>query len=547
MAETDTTQMLRLFNTSPKLNYLFFSAIAMVFSVAILSTCTTQKREIIFPKTDLSQEPLIPLPLEITSTGSGFALDQFTHISVNMEAAGFKDVGEFLTDKIRLQTGLNIQVSAENDVKTIISIQQMELPELNKPEAYQLHITEDSILLTANSAAGAFRGVQTIRQLIPAVANDTLAENSIWVIPTGSILDAPQYEFRSAMLDVARHFFSVADVKKYIELLAYYKINTLHLHLTDDQGWRIEIKSWIKLTTVGGSTEVGGGPGGFYTQADYTEIVNFAAAHHMTIIPEIDMPGHTNAAALSYPFLNGNGKALKAYTGMRVGFSTLATRKDTIYTFLDDVIRELAALTPGPYFHIGGDESHVTKKADYIYFINKVEKIVQKYGKQMIGWDEVAITDIDSTSIVQLWRSAKNKDTAIEKGMKIILSPAFKTYLDMKYDSSSRYGLTWAGYIPVDTAYIWEPESYAPKESILGLEAPLWSETIADMAALEYLAFPRVIGYAELGWTVKEKRNWEDYKERLAHQALFLDRMKVNYYPSPLIDWKTNQALIPKN
>ena len=271
--------------------------------------------------------------------------------------------------------------------------------------------------------------------------------------------------------------------------------------------------------------------------------MNYAAAHYITIVPEIDMPGHTNAASVSYPILNGNGKTPKLYEGTKVGFSTFDTRKDIVYTFIDDVVREISALSPGPYFHIGGDESHVTKKNDYTYFVNKVEKIVQKHGKQMIGWDEIATANIDSTSISQFWASKENAQAAVDKNMKIIMSPAKKAYLDMQYDSLSKHGLNWAAYIPTDLAYSWSPESYEdiPVKNILGIEAPLWSETISTIDELEYLAFPRIIGYSELSWTSQENRDWESYKIRLANQAPFLDRMNVNYYPSPLIDWKTSE------
>ena len=201
------------------------------------------------------------------------------------------------------------------------------------------------------------------------------------------------------------------------------------------------------------------------------------------------------------------------------------------------MVKEISALTPGPYFHIGGDESHVTQKDDYVYFVNRVEKIVQKYGKRMIGWDEVATTNIDNTSIAQVWNSAKNAQMAAEKGMKVILSPANKAYLDMKYDSLSKHGLSWAAYIPVDSAYTWNPESYLTKETVMGVEAPLWSETISNMAELEYLAFPRAIGYGELGWTTQENRNWEDYERRLAAQVPFLESMNVQFYRSPRVNW----------
>ena len=516
-----------------------------LFLVITLIACSEQKnkRVINFPKTNLALEHLIPKPLEIIPTNTGFALDEYTAIYTSKNVEGFEELGAFLAKKIKAKTDLDLQVNINDlpNTETVIYINQAESNDDMGREAYQLRITQDSIILNSSTAVGGFRGIQTLRQIIPETSIDTLvAGTKIWAIPTGKIMDSPQFEYRGTMLDVARHFFSVEDVKKYIDVLAYYKYNVLHLHLTDDQSWRLEIKSWPKLTEIGGSSEVGGESGGFYTQEDYTEIVNYAALHYITIVPEVDMPGHTNAASVSYPFLNGNGKKLELYQGTRVGFSTFDTRKDTVYAFIDDVVREIAALTPGPYIHIGGDESHVTKKPDYIYFVNKVEKIVQKYNKRMIGWDEVATTGVDSTSIAQFWNSKKNAQEAADKGMKIILSPAKKAYLDMKYDTISKHGLNWAAYIPVDTAYKWTPESYEgiPIKNILGLEAPLWSETISNIEELEYLAFPRAIGYSELSWTTQENRDWESYKVRLANQTPFLDRMNVKYYPSKLIDWK---------
>lgn len=520
------------------------SYIIFLFFILMFNSCSRQekKRIINFPKTELTDKNLIPKPLEIISSNDAFPLDKFTSIHTSTNIEGFKEIGMFLANKIKFKTGLNLPINKDK-AATIISINQTDATENNSSEAYQLIITQDSIVLNSQTVAGAFRGIQTIRQIIPEISNDTLAENKIWVIPTGKIIDAPQFEYRGAMLDVSRHFFSVEDVKKYIDVLSYYKYNILHLHLTDDQGWRIEIKSWPKLTEIGGKSEVGGESGGFYTQEQYTEIVNYAMARYITIVPEIDMPGHTNSASFSYPFLNGNGKSLKYYKGTRVGFSSLDTRKDSVYSFIDDVIREVSSLSPGPYFHIGGDESHVTKKKDYVYFVNRVEKIVQKYGKKMVGWDEIATGNLDSTSVSQWWASKKNIEKALAKKMKVILSPAKKAYLDMKYDTLSKFGLNWAGYIPVDTAYNWNPESYLPKESILGIEAPLWTETVSNIEELEYLAFPRAIGHAELGWTIKKNRDWENYKVRLANQTYYLNRMNINYFPSSLIEWKNKQHL----
>ncbi|WP_394970728.1 family 20 glycosylhydrolase [uncultured Croceitalea sp.] len=527
----------------------FKSILILLFTVCILS-CTEKKEQLNLPQTDLAKQALIPLPLKIIPTNSAFALDQFTAIYTSPRSEGLNSVATFLSQKINAKTGLRLSVNTieGETIDRVIYINKVDGTELMEKEAYQLYITKDSIILNTKTNEGAFRGIQTLRQLIPEKSNDTLNARSIWPIPTGKIIDQPNFEYRGAMLDVARHFFSVEDVKKYIDLLAYYKINALHLHLTDDQGWRIEIKSRPKLTEVGGSTEVGGEAGGFYTQEDYKEIVAYAEEHHMMIIPEVDMPGHTNAASVSYPFLNGNGKTPKLYEGTHVGFSTFDTRKDTVYAFIDDVVREISEMTPSPYFHIGGDESHVTKKKDYIYFVERVEKIVNKYDKQMIGWDEIAQAQIDSNSITQFWNSKENATLAVKKGMKVLLSPAKKAYLDMQYDPLSKHGLHWAAYIPVDTAYVWTPETYSgiPKENILGVEAPLWSETISNISELEYLAFPRAIGYSELSWSSEENRSWDNYKERLAKQAPFLERMNVNYYPSSLIDWKKSEHSIKK-
>lgn len=520
----------------------------LIISIILLAVigCTEKKKRILnLPTTDMAEASLIPKPLKIIATNEAFGLDHTTSIYTSASDKNFEKVGLFLADKIKSKTNLRLAVNDPEvpEVNGVIYINQSNSDELTTAEAYQLYITKDSIILNAKTAEGAFRGIQTIRQLIPEISNDTITELPVWVVPTGKILDIPNFEFRGSMLDVARHFFSVEDVKKYIDLLSYYKINALHLHLTDDQGWRIEIKSWPKLTEIGGSTEVGGEAGGFFTQEDYKEIVAYAADRYMMIIPEIDMPGHTNAASVSYPILNGNGKTPKLYEGTHVGFSTFDARKDTVYSFIDDVVREISALSPSPYFHIGGDESHVTKKNDYIYFVNRVEKIVQKYGKQMIGWDEVAQADVSSSSIAQFWDSEENAKEAVKKGMKVIISPAKKAYLDMQYDTLSKHGLHWAAFIPVDTAYVWSPEKYAgiPKENILGVEAPLWSETISNIEELEYLAFPRVIGYSELSWSTQENRDWDNFKVRLGNQAPYLDRMNVKYYPSKLIDWKESK------
>lgn len=351
-------------------------------------------------------------------------------------------------------------------------------------------------------------------------------------MPTAAIRDYPRFEWRGAMLDVARHFFKPNEVKHIIDLLAYYKVNRFHLHLTDDQGWRITINSWPKLATYGGSTAVDGANGGYYTQAEYADLVAYGQSRYITLVPEIDMPGHTNAALASYAELNCDDKAPAQYTGIKVGFSSLCIGKEITFKFIDDVIGEIAALTPGPYIHVGGDESAATSDADYLTFVERVQAIVSAHGKQTVGWGEIAQGKLLKSTIVQHWRDEVARK-AVEQGAKIIMSPASKSYLDMKYDANTALGMNWAGYVNVETAYRWDPATHLKgvgENDVLGIEAALWSETIQSLSDIEYMFFPRMLGYAEIGWSPASGRTWEEYKVRLAAHDARLSAMGVNFY-----------------
>ncbi len=509
---------------------------AIVITVSIFS-CS--KKTI----TDLSKESIIPKPVAVVSSGNSFEFKEGTDIYYQGESEELKQIGQYLSDKLGPPTGFNIEVkSADRLPKARAIVLSLSAADsLPGTEAYKLTITKKLILLTARKPEGIFRGVQTMIQLLPPEIELAEKQTGPWKIATGIITDYPFYDYRGAMLDVSRHFFEPEDVKRFIDFLAFYKMNVLHLHLSDDQGWRIEIKSWPNLTEYGGSTQVGGGKGGFYTQTEYSDIVEYASKRFITIIPEIDMPGHTNAALASYAELNCNGKATKLYTGTKVGFSSLCTNKEITYKFIDDVIRELASITPGPWLHIGGDESHATKTEDYIPFISKVQEIVLKHGKQPIGWDDIAISDIKAGFIVQHWASIKNAEMAVGKGAKVLMSPAKKAYLDMKYDSTTALGLSWAGYIEVDSAYMWDPANLIPgvsKDKIVGIEAPLWSETVTNMDEIEFMTFPRLPGYAEIGWTMPSQRSWDEYKYRVGKHGERFRTMGINFYPSKLIPWQ---------
>ena len=413
-------------------------------------------------------------------------------------------------------------------------------------DGYRLDIRANAVVLTAREAAGLFGGVQTIRQLLPWSIEHRAALNRRLTLPVGEIEDVPRFAWRGAMLDVSRHFLPLADVKRYVDAMALYKLNVLHLHLADDQGWRIEIKSRPNLARHGGSTQVGGGPGGFYTQAEYTELVEYAAARHITIVPEIDMPGHTNAALASYPELNCDGVAPPLYTGIRVGFSAICPSKESTYAFVEDVVRELAELTPGPFLHLGGDEVEKLTRDEYLRFVERVEGIVRAHGKRMIGWGEIAPANLDPGTIVQHWRSdaRASRDSAhlhAARGGSIIMSPGNRTYLDMKYDSTTVLGLRWAGLISVEHAYSWEPSTFLPRvpaERVLGVEAPLWAETLEKRADYEYLAFPRLIAIAELGWSRPGVRGWDGFRARLAEHGPRLQALGVNFYRAPEIPWR---------
>lgn len=510
----------------------------LLFSLLLIPTFLFFSCEKDIP-TDLTTTVFIPKPISVEATNKAFLFDKELNIYIEKKNEQLKSTGQYLANQISQSIGVTCSsnISDEIPIKSIVLSLSDEL-DLGA-EGYELAITKKQIMVFANQPTGIFYGAQTLLQLLNA--ENKKSEKGQTVLPTGIIRDAPSYAHRGSMLDVCRHFFSVKDVKRYIDFLAAFKMNVLHLHLTEDQGWRIEIKKWPKLTEIGGSTEVGGGEGGFFTQEQYKEIVQYAADRHIMIIPEIDMPGHTNAALASYAELNCDGKATKLYTGTEVGFSSLCTDKEITYQFIDDVIGELAAMTPGPYIHIGGDETHVTKEKDFIKFIDRVKGIVESHGKKMIGWDETAQAGLDKNAMVQLWASPKYAKMAAEKNAQIIMSPATKAYLDMQYDSTTKLGLHWAAYIEVDSAYIWEPSEFIKginKENIIGVEAPLWTETITNMDELEYMVFPRLLGIAEIGWTPAELRNWEEYKIRLAKFGNRLEAMEIDYYKSKLVEWE---------
>jgi len=476
--------------------------------------------------------------------GEPFAITAATALRVGSADPAVARSARELTAWIRRATGLQLAAAAASSAPgSRIEIGLDAAREALGTEGYELTIDSTRLALTARTPAGIFYGMQTIRQLLPYWSEYEallFQEPRTIALPALRIVDTPRFAWRGAMLDVARHFFTVAEVQRFVDLLALHKMNRLHLHLSDDQGWRLAIRKWKDLTLKGGRTEVGGTPGGFYTQQQYKDLVAYAAQRFIVVVPEIDMPGHTNAALSSYSELNCDGKAPPPFTGTDVGFSSLCVEEEVTYRFIDDVVGEIAALTPGPYFHIGGDEVKTLKPEQYRAFVERVQKIVQKHGKEMIGWDEIAPATLLPTTIVQHWRPDAAKEE-LARAPRLILSPADRSYLDMKYDADTALGLRWAGLVPLKTAYDWDPATLvagARAESILGVEAPLWSETLANLRDAEFMALPRLAAIAELGWSPRERHDWEQFRVRLGAQAPRWTAIGINFYRDPDVPWK---------
>lgn len=472
---------------------------------------------------------VVPLPASVEAVGDPFVLGASVEIQVGDDPAAAR-IGAQLAEYLRpITEAVVVTEPAAIEHAIVLSL---EPDESLGAEGYLLRAEPDRLLIRAAAPAGLFYGVQTVRQL---VADDAL--------PGVEIRDVPRFRWRGMMLDVARHFFDVPAVCRLIELISLYKINVLHLHLTDDQGWRLEIESRPKLTTVGAATQVGGGSGGFFTRADYAVIAAHAARHFVTVVPEIDLPGHTNAALIAYPELACAGVDPKPYVGVEVGFSSLCTQRPETSVFVDEVIGDVAALSPGSFVHIGGDEALSTPDDDYVTFIARVGSVVTGLGKRLVGWQEIVKAPIPPGTLVQYWdvRKPNQATAAVQAGAQLILSPANRMYLDMAYDAEWPLGTDWAARIEVQDAYDWDPATLVPgaqEADVLGVEAVLWTETVDTMADVEIMTFPRLAAAAEVAWTAQDRRHWSGFRDRLGAQAALWKQLRVSYYASPQVDWR---------
>jgi hexosaminidase len=411
-------------------------------------------------------------------------------------------------------------------------------------EGYALRVDSAGVRIESTTAAGLHRALTTLRQMLPVGVESTSAQPGPWTVTGAEIADRPRFAYRGTMLDVARHFFAVDDVLRHIELASLYKVNVLHLHLTDDQGWRMDVPGWPRLTEVGGASDIDGGAGGHYSTADYARIVAHAAELFVEVVPEIDGPGHTSAALIAYPALTCDGVAPPPFHHGGISDVSLCASSARTYAFLGDVYDTLAG-APGRFIHIGGDEAIGTGHDGFLQFIARAAELVVERGRTPMMWHDAAAATLSAGSVVQYW--GVGQDDAVElarravaNGAQLVLSPGDHAYIDQKYDEETVLGLEWAGHVSVSASYGWEPARLidgVTEDSILGVESALWSETTADRAAIDYLAFPRLPGIAEIAWSPATALGWDGYRRRLARHGPRWDVIGVNYFRSPEVPW----------
>lgn len=476
---------------------------------------------------DATVSGLVPLPALVEDGEGVYALDAGTQI---VAAGDAEDVGALLAEALRPATGLPLEVVEEGEGVVLT------LDASLGAEAYTLDVTEDGVALVGGDADGLFWGTQTLRQLLPPASLSTDEQDVEWAVPVVHIEDAPRFAWRGLMIDVARHFFTIEELERQVDLLALHKMNRLHLHLTDDQGWRVEITGWPDLAAIGGATEVGGGTGGYYTQAELGALIDYAEARHVTVVPEIDFPGHANAALSAYAELNEDGVCADVYTGAGVISTPLWLDGPDTYDFVEDVLVEVAALTSGPWLHVGGDEAVDVSDADYAAFVQWMQEVVAAEGKTMVAWDEVGDVALDTPFVTQHWIDADRARAAAAQGGSILSSPAEHAYLDMMYDYDGEYGQIWAGPIDIEAAYDWDPvPSGVDEAQVLGVEGALWTEYVDDEEKLDFMVWPRLAAHAELGWS--EQGDWADFRERLAWHGARLETLGVGFNATDEVDW----------
>lgn len=512
---------------------------------------------------------IIPKPLTLQVHDGHFVLTNSTAVTTASSDANIKATIQWFNDKIATSTGYHLSTkrSSKNTIDLILN---KHADTSLHDEGYTLKVTPSMVTITANKPAGLFYGLQTVLQLLPpSIESVTGVQNVKWTMPCVDIKDVPRFGWRGLMLDVSRHFFTKQEVEEYIDQMARYKYNTLHLHLADDQGWRIEIKSLPELTKVGAwrvkrtgrwgtfiaalageaATE-----GGFYTQDDMKEIIKYAQDRFITILPEIDVPAHSLALIASYPNLsctqlpyavNAGGK------GYERNDNVLCIGNDSTSTMLDKIFTEIAALFPNPYIHIGGDEAYKgfweecpkcqkrmvdehLKHVDELqsYFVKRVEKIVESKGKKLIGWDEILEGGLAPNATVMSWRGMSGGIAAAKMGHEVVMTPWDYCYLDL-YQGEPQGEPPTYGLCRLSDSYNYEPVPDSVDEKyILGGQGNLWTESVPTFRHAEYMTWPRGIALAEVYWSSKANKNWTAFITRLEKQFARLDAANVKYAKS---------------
>ncbi|MBC8112603.1 MAG: family 20 glycosylhydrolase [Verrucomicrobia bacterium] len=525
-----------------------------------------------------AQNPaILPIPVSM-QTGTGkFVFSQNTSILIPAGNEQAKNTAQYLIDKTKTPMGMEMKVSenqsATNTIKLVLNKPE---DKTLKTEGFNLEVSDKEISIRANTNEGLFYGVQTLLQLLPAaIESKNPVKNTAWAINAIKITDYPRFEWRGIMLDVSRHFFGKEDVKKYIDELARYKFNTFHWHLVDDNGWRIEIKSLPELTQVGawrvertGRWNARKDPqpnepatyGGFYTQDDIREVVKYAQARHITIVPEIDVPGHSMAVLAAYPELSCTKEKVQVNPGSKFAEwygngefkmlvdNTLNPSDEKVYEFLDKVFTEVAALFPGKYIHMGGDECYhgywekdagcqaLMKKMKMqkvtelqSYFVKRVEKIITNHGKTLIGWDEILEGGLAPNAAVMNWRGIEVGIKAAQEKHKVVMTPNKNCYIDLFQGDPYTEMPTYASTRLKDT-YNWNPVPAGIDSSfIMGGQGNLWSESVPTFRQIEYMSFPRAFALAEVYWSPQNKRIWEDFISRIEQQFIRLEQADIKF------------------
>lgn len=517
-----------------------FKSFSLLFLATVVLSCGATKPLEAPQATALPEEPaLIPLPAQVNWENKTYIIPQQNIICYTGEG---KEASQWL-EALLSKAGFAVSSEASRDCGNWKIEHNASLEETLGEEGYQLHITDDGIRLKAASKAGLFYGIQTLRQMFPSEIENQELKGQV-VLRQTFIEDQPEYSWRGTMVDVARSFFGLDYLKRHVDRMALYKMNRLHLHLTDDQGWRIEIKGWPKLAEIGGKGSVTRGRSGFLTQEEYKELQDYALARNIIVIPEIDMPGHIYAALASYPELNCEGYSNltpqratppEMFQGYDVSWSKFCLENPEIYDFVSDVIGEMADITKGPWIHIGGDEIEDPR---YEEFVVKADSIVQTYGKTSIGWEEVTKAEVSSSLISQQWHGEVE---SVVKDNKVIHSLCSQYYLDHANIPGQENTNNWCKKegVSLKDTYSFNNDD----TNVIGIEAPVWSEFVLTDEMMDDRFWPRAIAAAEIGWTSDEKRDFESFEQRLGKHGDRLRALDVNFFRTPDVDWGSEKAI----